>query len=319
MMWGRLLVPTALPVQNQLNGTVAIRVPGGLFQFRLSVNQLSSKKALIMISSSIPVRLCVSLSVLLVVVGGQDASAQVTTRDGLDPYHHTYDADHGYVPVVHPGGYGYPGYGYGGVGGGTAAAGAGVAMAGAGDMAQGVGQMHLSNAQAQEAHQQAVSQYLSNVNQGQQTALETFTRREQATQQWDDAQKAKIQAQVALYNKTLEQMSAAHRLSAQQQDVTSGVLHWPFVLRSPQYTDLRNKIDRLYDARTPQDSGMNSSGYDEIQTACKEMQAIVNEEVKKGLAVNDYVTAKHFISSVAYEAQFPVKAPATSPPAAASK
>jgi len=239
--------------------------------------------------------------------------AQVT-RDGLDPYHHTYDPSHGYLPVAAPyGGYG-PGVGYGGYGVGTAGtgvgtaeAGAGVAAAGVGQMAEGVGQGRLSTAQAQQAHQQAVSSYLQNVEQYQDTAIETSQKKAQAQQQYDDATKKKIEQQVALYNKTLHQMSAAHRLTAQQMDVNTGVLHWPFVLRSPEYTEPRQKIDKLWDSRTPQDSGENSSSYDPIRQACKQMMDIVSKQVHNGMPVNDYVTAKHFISSIEYEAQFPVK------------
>src|SRR5690606_6598541 len=115
--------------------------------------------------------------------------------------------------------------------------------------------------------------------------------------------------QIELYQKTLHQMSAAHRLTAEQFDLDRGVLHWPFVLRGPEFADLRNQLDHLYAARTPEDSGKDSSGYDAIQQACKQMQEIVNEKVRtEHLPINDFVTAKHFISSVAYEAQFPVKA-----------
>lgn len=243
----------------------------------------------------------------LITLGASQASAQYT-RDGLDAYQHTYHPDHGYVPAAGAYGLGYGAYGGYGYGGATTAAGsAGQALAGAGQLAQGVGQMNLSNAQAQEAHQQATTQYLQNLQLAQDTALETSAKKAQATQEYDDATKAKIKSQVALYQKTLEQMSAAHRLTAEQMDVGSGNLHWPFCLRGSQYSQLRESIDQLWDARTPEDSGKDSSGYDQIQNACQEMQKIVNAEVRSGLPVNDFVTAKHFISSVEYEAGFKVK------------
>ncbi len=247
------------------------------------------------------------VALLVFVAAGRPASAQVGTS-GLDPYRHTYDPEHGYVPYA--GNYGYGGLGYGG--GMTPAMGAGIgagaAAAGVGQAAAGIGQGQLSHAQAQEAHQQATTQFLQNENLAQQTAMETSARRQTATQQWDESQKKQVEAQAALYNRTLQQMAAAQRLTAAQYDVGRGVLHWPFVLREPQYTDLRQKIDQLYDARTPQDSGLNSSTFDAIETSCQQLQALVNEEVKKGLPVNDFVTAKHFISSIEYEARFPVKA-----------
>ncbi len=250
---------------------------------------------------------CVVIS--LISFGVSQASAQYD-RDGLDRYQHTYHPEHGYVPLG--GAYGagrYGGYGVGtaGSGVGTAEAGAGVAAAGVGQMAAGVGQGRLSTAQAQEAHQQATTQYLQNIQLAQETAIETSQRKATAQQQYSDELIAKSKAQVALYQKTLEQMSAAHRLTAQQMHVDSGVLTWPFCLRGPQYSALREQIDQLYDARTPEDSGKDSSGYDAIQTACRDLQKIVNGEVRKGLPVNDFVTAKHFISSIEYEAGFKVK------------
>ncbi len=241
--------------------------------------------------------------------GVSQVSAQYN-RNGLDQYQHSYHPDHGYVPLA--GAYGagaYGGYGVGTAasGVGTAAAGAGVAAAGVGQMAEGIGQGRLSTAQAQEAHQQATTQYLQNIQLAQETAIETSQRKAATQQQSNETVEAQSKAQVALYQKTLEQMSAAHRLTADQMDVGSGVLHWPFCLRGPQYSALRETIDQLYDARTPEDSGKDSSGFDGIQTACRELQKLVDSEVRTGLPINDFVTAKHFISSIEYEAGFKVK------------
>src|SRR5688500_6421129 len=103
-------------------------------------------------------------------------------------------------------------------------------------------------------------------------------------------------------------MSAAHRLTEEQFDTGRGVIHWPMSLRGPQYKDIRNKLDLLYDARTRDDSGTNSSGYTGIVEACQQMTKLVKEQVHKGMPVTDFVTATHFIESIQYEAQFPVKA-----------
>lgn len=258
--------------------------------------------------------ICVlTMAVLSVLAGGTGQSWGQATATGLDPYHHTYHPEHGYVPVANPYAYGFGGYGGSGVGTaatgvGAAEAGRGVAAAGVGQMAQGIGEGRLSTAQAQGAHQEAVSQYLQNVEAYQDTAIETSQKKAQAQQEYDDATKAKIEQQVALYNKTLNQMSAAHRLTAEQMNVDTGVLHWPFVLRGPDYTDLRKTIDKLWDSRTPEDSGENSSTYDPIQQACRQMMDLVKKEVGQGMPANDFVTAKHFISSIEYEAQFPLKA-----------
>jgi hypothetical protein len=178
---------------------------------------------------------------------------------------------------------------------------------GAGATASGIGQLHEANAQAQISHQQAVNQYIQNRGLAQTTTIEMAQQRDKAHQDYVASQTAAEKQRVALYHKTMDQLAAAHRLTAEQFDFTRNVLHWPFVLRAPQYADLRLQIDQLYDARTPEDSGKDSSGYDGIIKACDEMLKIVKGEVKNGLSVTDFVTAEHFISSIKYEAGFQVK------------
>jgi hypothetical protein len=257
-------------------------------------------------------------SVLFVLAIGSTTplSAQVRAT-GLDRYRHPYDRERGYVPV--PGGYGPAAYGYGlgayGYGASTAAEGAGIGL---GQAAEGLGQMHLSNAQAAGAYEDAVNQFLQNKGLAMQTVQQNASERHAADEQWQAKMKEQARAQSALHQRTLEQMSAAHRLTAEQFDMDRGVLHWPFVLRSPEYAELRNKLDVLYDARTPEDSGKNSGGYSGIVAACEALQKMVKEDAKKGMSVTDYVTATHFVSSIEYESQFRVKATTASPPQVAA-
>jgi hypothetical protein len=250
------------------------------------------------IPRSITILGCLAVSFLVSDV--KPVSGQVY---GTHPYAHTYHPEHGYVPLAT--GYGLGAYGTGAYGGGmTAAMGAGI---GAGAAASGIGQMHEANAQAQISHQQAVNQYIQNRGLAQTTTIEMSQQREKAYQDRVAGEKAVEKHRIELYQKTMDQMAAAHRLTAEQFDFTRNVLHWPFVLRGPQYSDLRLQIDQLYDARTPDDSGKDSGGYDGIIKACDQMLGIVKAEVKTGLSVTDFVTAEHFISSIKYEAGFKVK------------
>ena len=227
---------------------------------------------------------------------------------GYHPYQYTYHPEHGYVPLA-TAGYGYGGIGYGGM---TPQMGAGIgygaAAAGYGQAAAGLGQLHEANAQAQVSHQQAVDQYLKNKDLAQKETIEMAQRRDKAKVERVASEQAEEKQRVALYHKTLDQMSAAHRLTAEQFDFTRNVLHWPFALRGPEYADLRMKIDQFYASRTPADSGTNSDNYAPIKQACEEMLQIVKAEVKKGMSITDFVTAQHFISSIEYEAQFQVTA-----------
>lgn len=223
------------------------------------------------------------------------------------PAAHTYHPEHGYVPV---GRYGYGGYGgYGGAMSAQEGAGIGygVAATGLGNLASSVGQMHEANAQAEVTHQQAVTSYLQNKNLAQQTTIEMADRRRKAANDQIARMRQEEQQRIATYHKSLDQMAAAHRLTAAQFDMSRGVLHWPFCLRGSEYADLREKIDQLYASRTPEDSGQNSDNYGPIKQACDQMLAIVKTEVKKGMQINDFVTAQHFISSIEYESRFKVQ------------
>lgn len=225
----------------------------------------------------------------MVTFGTSQASAQYRYR--VNPYHHIYHPELGYIP--HVGTYGYGGNAYG--------------ASGRGQFAAGLGQLHESNAKAQLTHQQAETEYLKNYGLAEKTRIQTYDEGIAAAKKRSAARLKADRKQVALYQKTMDRMAAAHRLTAKQFHLDRGVLLWPFVLRAPRYFKLRLKLDQLFNARTPTDSGTNSSGITGIQKACKQMMEIVKSEVKNGMSVTDFVTAKHFISSIAYEARFKVK------------
>lgn len=197
-------------------------------------------------------------------------------------------------------------YGYGGLGAGTTAAegagiGAGAAAAGRGQEAADIGQYQVEHQQAEEIHQQAVKQYYQNEG----IARENYEQQQQTQQQEVSAEEAAARQSHADYEAKLHQMTAAHRLTADQFDRANGILQWPYVLRSDEFSDLRTKIDHLYAERTPDNSGTDSSSYEQIEQACDAMIAIINSEAGK-LGIEEFITAKHFAQSVAYEASFKV-------------
>ncbi|QDT38095.1 hypothetical protein [Stratiformator vulcanicus] len=222
-------------------------------------------------------------------------------RHAYHPEHgyplHTYHPDHGYIPYAGT-------YGVGGVSPGVSA---GVAAAGRGQEAAGIGQMNVDNAQAQILHQQAAAEFYKNRGLKQDAALSYYNKKEAAEKARDEATDAETRRKVAEYNKSLTAMESAHRLSAEKQDVEAGTLHWPYVLRDPAFAAQREIIDKAWAARTPDDSGENSTMIDTINNACETMQSTLKEKVRDGLSVTDFITAKHFISSIKYEAKFPVK------------
>lgn len=212
----------------------------------------------------------------------------------------------GYRWAYHPE-YGYRrvGIGYGGLYGGatTAAQGAGVGLgaaeAGLGREAEGIGQYQVEHAQAEQIHQQAVTQYYRNLG----VARENYEEQQQFQEQQKEAADAAARQRVADYHEHLQQLTAAHRLTADQFDRQNNIIHWPYVLRGADYSDLRFKLDQLYSERTPDNSGTDSAGYDEIKQACDEMLGIIDSHAKD-LGIDDFITAKHFAQSLEYEARF---------------
>lgn len=207
------------------------------------------------------------------------------------------------------GGMGYGmGYGMGGIGM-TPGMGYGIGMgaeaSGMGNFAAGLGQFQESHEKANISHQQAVEQYLKN-----QSAANDlrFKFHEQLEKQHEArvANDADLRKRVDEHIRQLEQMEAPHRLTEDQFDRTHSIIHWPFVLRTGEYAETRFELDKLFHARTPTDSGENSANAAAISKACDDLLELVKTNIHK-LDVNEYVTAKHFIASLAYEAKFPLK------------
>lgn len=225
-------------------------------------------------------------------MGARECAAQHVPRFG-------YDAYHGYVPIY--GGYGYGGYGYGG--GMTAAMGAGI---GVGAAAQGLGQARVDQGAYELEHTQAESQYLQAYQQYLQTVnlqREAYNERQQASLKEYAAKTAEARAQVAAYKKDMQNRAAPHRLTSAQFDRETGVITWPAVLRDSRYESDRYAIDKLFHERTAENSGAGSPNCAEIEKATNQLLADVGKDINN-LSVDEYITARHFITSLAYEARF---------------
>ncbi|WP_437223809.1 hypothetical protein SH661x_003364 [Planctomicrobium sp. SH661] len=209
-----------------------------------------------------------------------------------------YDGFHGYVPS-----YGWGGYGYGG--GMTAAMGAGI---GIGAAAQGLGQAEVDQGQYEIEHTQAESQYL----QAYQEYLKTvnmqrqfYDVRQQAIMDQYQAKTKEARAQVEAYKKDMAARAAPHRLSSEQFDRQNNVITWPGVLRATVFDEDRYEIDKLFSQRTAGNSGAGSDNCAAIEKATDKMMKAVSADINN-LDVDQFITAKHFIGSLAYEARFTV-------------
>lgn len=222
-------------------------------------------------------------------MGARECAAQFVPRYG-------YDAYHGYVPI-------YGGYGYGG--GMTAAMGAGI---GIGAAAQGLGQAKVDQGAYELEHTQAASQYLQAYQEYLQTVnlqREAYNERQRAAMQEYAAKTAEARAQVEAYKKDMKNRAAPHRLTPAQFDRQTGVITWPGVLRDSRYDADRYEIDKLFHERTPENSGAGSENCAAIEKATNRLLADVGKDINN-LDVDEYITARHFITSLAYEARFTV-------------
>jgi len=217
------------------------------------------------------------------------------------PRYH-YNAYHGYLPF--PGGYGYGGYG--GYGGGmTAAMGAGV---GIGAAAQGLGQAKVDQGAYELEHTQAESQYLQAYQEYLKTVelqRQTYNERQQALMRDYAAKTAMAREQVEAYKKDMAARAAPHRLSAEQFDRQHDIITWPGILRGSLFDESRYELDKLFAARTPSNSGAGSENCAAIEKETDKMLKQVGADINN-LDVDEYITARHFITSLAYEARFTV-------------
>src|SRR5690606_22960434 len=105
------------------------------------------------------------------------------------------------------------------------------------------------------------------------------------------------------WKKNMAARAAPHRLTDVQFDRETGVIHWPLVLRDSMFDDSREKLDKLFHERTAENSGAGSPNCAAIEQATQEMMKIVGKDIKN-LSPDEFITAKHFIGSLAYEARF---------------
>jgi hypothetical protein len=144
--------------------------------------------------------------------------------------------------------------------------------------------------QSIENHNYAVSSYYNN-----QKIHDQFMADEEAKDKGDVAR-------TEYFDRNIE----PGRLTSAQLDRATGVINWPPLLRDKQFSDSRRKLDQLYHARTPANSGVDSDNYVNITQACDAMKDVLKGMIKD-VPPETYIAASHFIKSLSYEGQFAAK------------
>jgi hypothetical protein len=202
-------------------------------------------------------------------------------------------------------GYGYSGYG--GWGGGMtpqmgAGIGIGAAGVGLGTAATDIGQYQIEHQKANILAMQAYQEYLKTFG----MQHDAFLKYQQENQAEYNAKVAAARAQVEAYKKDMSSKSSAHRLTSDQYDPQNKVILWPMVLRDSMFDEYRYKLDQLFHERSAANSGAASNNCAEIEKTCDAMMKQVGQDINN-LNIDQFITAKHFISSLAYEARFAVR------------
>ncbi|MCC7334295.1 MAG: hypothetical protein IT422_04340 [Pirellulaceae bacterium] len=105
--------------------------------------------------------------------------------------------------------------------------------------------------------------------------------------------------------------SLPDRLTSDQFDPITGKLIWPHILRTEEYRAFRERVDAIVSNRTPDNSGNGSPSQRELASLIDGMKMLLKSNINT-VTLSQYASAKWFLKSVDYEAQFPLQSlPAT--------
>lgn len=192
-------------------------------------------------------------------------------------------------------GAGYGGYGYGDYGyhSSTAAEGWGRGAAAVIDAA---GQYNLNTSQAAINYQQAYRMSLENSV----TKAETYFTKRRINESYKESKKSPPPSQQTLADRARQGVPS--RLSPEQFEATFGTLFWPAAFDDARFSVERTQLDRLMAERDAQ-GGVGSQHYREVVETTDALKAELQTMIDD-LSPTEYVQAKKFLNSVAYEARF---------------
>jgi len=99
------------------------------------------------------------------------------------------------------------------------------------------------------------------------------------------------------------QAGKPERLSPSELDAVTGEISWPILLRDDRYADCRAELEALFVERAASDE-LSTTSYLKIDRTTKAMLAQLKRRMAR-VPQMDYVAAKRFIQSLAYEARQP--------------
>jgi len=114
--------------------------------------------------------------------------------------------------------------------------------------------------------------------------------------------KRPTQEDVIRYSK----VSVPQRPASFQVEQARGRIYWPEVLLDEEFSDCRIQLDSLFVQRKAGLSISGSSVSQQVQTVAKQMGKQLRSKIRQ-MTPADYLAARKFLESLAYEARFPAR------------
>ncbi len=86
-------------------------------------------------------------------------------------------------------------------------------------------------------------------------------------------------------------------------DRVSGQIAWPRLLQADDFKDGRDELERLFADRADKGGSIGPDGYQQIQDEINGMMAYLKKNIKR-YPTSEYLSARKFLESLAYEARF---------------
>ena len=209
------------------------------------------------------------------------------------------DQNGSYANGYYPGGYTFtPGYGYGygygrGYGASTVAGGY---LHGAAAAIRAQGEFNANTALAAKILQESRSLRLAN----RVKSVEAYYALKERNRQYVDATRKPrpTDEQIRRFNAA----RAPARLDQQEVDAVSGVIFWPPALQSDEFAGARQELQRVFRDRARL-GGLSIEDRQKAVELSQETRDTLKEHIRE-LQSNDYLAAKKFIDSIAYEVRF---------------
>jgi hypothetical protein len=97
--------------------------------------------------------------------------------------------------------------------------------------------------------------------------------------------------------------AAPARLSPGQLDQVTGEIAWPRLLQAAGFKEGREELEHQFAIRADKGGSIGPNGYQQIQEVTNSMIAYLKKNIKS-YPTNEYLDAKKFLESLAYEARF---------------